>query len=184
MGFHCFVYFLVLSESHNFPHKSVKNEIQKKTPFSLKSSMKISSWIQHSHHHGSCFGKEFDVCYLLCGKQIIFFANGHNASVKYKKCIPITSGFHLLKPDLNLAHYSFQLKRRIMPYVVIWQYIKLFLAINTKIGCIHRDLALCLLNSNILVNKWILYCWYPDKSLEWIWRFPAITQSYFNLGYF
>lgn len=56
----------------------------------------------------------------------------------------MTSGFHLLKPGLNLARYSFQLKRRIMPYVVIWQYIKLFLSINTKIGCILRDLALCL----------------------------------------
>lgn len=32
-GFHCIVCFLVLSESQNFPHKIVKDEIQKKTQY-------------------------------------------------------------------------------------------------------------------------------------------------------
>lgn len=54
MGFHWIVYFLVLSESHNFPHKIVKDDIQKKNThifskiidenFQLNSAF-TSSWI-------------------------------------------------------------------------------------------------------------------------------------------
>lgn len=44
MVFHCFVDFLVLSKSRNFPHKIVKDDVQKRR-FSIKLSMKISSWL-------------------------------------------------------------------------------------------------------------------------------------------